>query len=740
MELRVGILRPIGSHSELRLLCLAPGAARDSRRERTRPAARLDGAVHLAEGFTMMTEAHSKVSASHLKRDAYLYVRQSTVRQLFENQESTKRQYALKQRAVALGWPLERVIVIDSDLGQSGASSIDREGFQRLVAEVGLGRAGIVLGLEVSRLARNSSDWHRLLEICALSQTLILDEDGVYDPCTFNDRLLLGLKGTMSEAELHVLHARLRGGILNKARRGELQSPLPIGFVYNAQGQVALDPDAQVQATLHHFFATYRRTGAARSTIKALREEKVLLPRRVRTGPRRGDLVWGPLNHWRALQLLHNPRYAGAYFFGRHRSRKLADGRLRVDALDRDEWLTLLPGAHQGYISWDEFESNQRQLLENARAHGEDRRRSPAREGPALLQGLVLCGTCGARMTVRYHQRAHGLRPNYVCQSEGIERGTPICQDLPGAGLDEAIGDLLLATMTPVALEVALTVQREMVTRLDEADRLRNQRVERARYDVELARRRYMQVDPDNRLVADALEAEWNEQLRALSAAQEEYEKQRAADTLVVDEQRRAELLALCTDFPKMWRDPRTSMRDRKRVVRLLIEDVTLVRGEALHAHVRWRGGATRSLVLPVPKCAWELRQTPPEVLREIALLLEQHSTLDVARILNARGLRSGGGLPFTRSSVVHLRHAHGLRTRFERLRQDGLLTTREMALELGVSPRTVKIWRDAGLLRAERYNDKGECLYARIDGAAPRKQQGKKLSDRRLEQQVLSD
>ena len=683
----------------------------------------------------MTTETYSKVSASHLKRDAYLYIRQSTVRQVFENQESTKRQYALKQRAVALGWPLERVIVIDSDLGQSGASSVDREGFQRLVAEVGMGRAGIVLGLEVSRLARNSTDWHRLLEICALSRTLILDEDGIYDPCTFNDRLLLGLKGTMSEAELHVLHARLRGGILNKARRGELQGPLPIGFVYNAQGRVVLDPDAQVQAMLRHFFATYRRTGAARATIKALREEKVLLPRRIRTGPRRGDLTWGPLNHWRALQLLHNPRYAGAYFFGRHRSRKLADGSLKVEVLERGEWFTLLPDAHEGYISWNEFETNQRQLLEHAQAHGEDRRRSPPREGPALLQGLVLCGSCGARMTVHYHQRAGGLCPNYVCQREAVEHGTPPCQDISGAGLDEAIGDLLLATMTPVALEVALTVQQEMVTRIDEADLLRRQQVERARYDAELARRRYMQVDPDNRLVADSLEAEWNERLRALAAAQEAYEKQRAADTLVVDDQRRAQLAALCTDFPKMWRNPKTSMRDRKRVVRLLIEDVTLVRAEALHAHVRWRGGATQSLVLPVPKCAWELRQTPPEVLREIAVLLEQHSTLEVARILNARGLRSGGGHPFTRSIVIHLRHAHGLKTRFERLRQDGLLTMREMALELGVSPCTVKIWRDAGLLRAERYNDKGECLYPRIDGDAPHKQQGRKLSDRQAKQ-----
>jgi len=256
----------------------------------------------------MRDERGQKVSASHLKRNAYLYVRQSSLRQVFENTESTERQYALRQQAIALGWPVEQVIVIDTDLGHSGASAVDREGFQRLVAEVGLGKAGIVLGLEVSRLARNSSDWHRLLEICALSDTLIADEDGVYDPAHFNDRLLLGLKGTMSEAELHVLKARLQGGLLNKARRGELALPLPVGLVYNAQNRVILDPDQRVRETLAFFFQTYRRTGSATATVKAFRAQELLFPRRLRGGPNKGGLVWGPLAHSRALQVLHNPR------------------------------------------------------------------------------------------------------------------------------------------------------------------------------------------------------------------------------------------------------------------------------------------------------------------------------------------------------------------------------------------------------------------------------------------------
>lgn len=687
-----------------------------------------------------MTDAHSKINASHLKRDAYLYIRQSTVRQVFENQESTKRQYALRQRAVALGWPIERVIVIDTDLGQSGASSTDREGFQRLVAEVGMGRAGIVLGLEVSRLARNSTDWHRLLEICALSHTLILDEDGIYDPCSFNDRLLLGLKGTMSEAELHVLHARLRGGILNKAKRGELQGPLPVGFVYDARGRVVLDPDAQVQASLRHFFATYRRAGAARTTVKMLRDEKVLMPRRIRTGARKGEIVWAPLEHWRALQFLHNPRYAGAFFFGRFRSRKLADGKSKVETLPREQWLTLLPGAHEGYISWEEYETNQRLLREQSQAQGQDRRRSPPREGPSLLQGLVLCGKCGARMTVRYHQRGDALRPNYVCQREGIERGTPICQDVPGAGVDDAVGDALVAMMTPVALEVALTVQHELTTRIDDADKMRKQQVERARYEADLARRRYMQVDPNNRLVADSLEAEWNDRLRALADAQEDYERRRAAETLVIDEQQRARILALATDFPRLWRDPKTSMRDRKRMVRLLIEDVTLARAAEIHAHLRLRGGTTHSLALPLPKCSWELRQTSPEVIQEIDALLDRHTDQEIADILNERGRRSGEGLAFSRRIVLRLRRDHGLTPCLDRLRASGMVTLAQMARRLRVSTSTVKVWADAGLLRAQRYNDKGQRVYATLDGAAPRKLQGTKLSRRRPDRKISSN
>jgi len=444
----------------------------------------------------MTQDTHQKVTNLHLRRNAYLYIRQSTLRQVFENTESTKRQYGLRQRAMALGWPEERIVVIDNDLGQSGASAADREGFQRLVTEVSLGRAGIVLGLEVSRLARNNTDWHRLLEICALTDTLILDEDGIYDPAHFHHRLMLGPKGTMSEAELHVLRARLQGGIRNKAQRGELIIKPPIGFVYDPEGVLVLDPDKQVQQALRFLFDTFRRTGSASATVKLFRQQSLLFPRRVSSGPQKGERVWGALGHCQVLRILHNPRYAGAFVFGRHHIRRTVDGHYRVVAVPQQQWQMLIPAAHPGYLSWEDYQQNQQRLRENAQAIGSDRRRSPTREGPALLQGLILCGRCGQSMTVRYHVRHQRLCPDYVCQREGIEHAQPVCQHVPGSGIDEAIGALLIDAVSPVAIEVALNVQQELQSRLEEADRLRLRQVGRAQYEADLSRHRYMLCDP----------------------------------------------------------------------------------------------------------------------------------------------------------------------------------------------------------------------------------------------------
>jgi len=668
--------------------------------------------------------ASEKISADHLRRDAYLYIRQSTLRQVMENTTSTDRQYALRERAVALGWGIDQVVVIDEDLGRSGASSEGRDGFQRLVADVGMGKAGIVIGLEVSRLARNNADWHRLLEICALSETLILDEDGLYDPCAFNDRLLLGMKGQMSEAELHLLKARLRGGQLVKARSGELIMPLPVGLVYDAAGRVVLDPDQGVRDAVAHLFATFGRTGSARATVKAFAADGLLFPSRVQTGPNKGTLGWFPLRHHRVLQVLHNPRYTGAFAYGRRRARRGPDGTTRYLLQPRESWIVLIPGAHVGYVSWDTYEDNLRRLAESSQSRGEDRRKSPPREGPALLQGIAVCGRCGSRMTVRYHTRREVTYPEYICQRRGIEDATKICQSIPGEALDAAIGALLLASVISVTLDVALAVQSELESRAVEADALRRQHVERARHAAEQSRRRYMAVDPDNRLVAVNLEADWNEALRVLTSAQEDYERQ-SAKASPLAEKDRARIVALASDFPKLWSDPRTPQRERKRMVRLLIEDVTLSRDGAITAKVRFRGGPTTDLDVTVGLSAPDARRTPALVVAEIDRLLDHHTEADIADQLNEAGIISGTGQSFHSGIVHHIRVKHGLDPREQRLRTRGLFDLAETAERLGVCTSTVKKWHHEGLVTGEALNHKGEHYYE-IPAVTPRKATGR--------------
>jgi DNA invertase Pin-like site-specific DNA recombinase len=559
-----------------------------------------------------------RITTRHLHRLACLYVRQSPRQPVCENTESTARQYALRERAVALGWPPERIMVTDQDSGHSGASAADRAGFQRLVAEVGLGKVGLVLGLEVSRLARSSSDWHRLLEICALAGPLILDEDGLHDPTTFNDRLLPGLKGTMSEADLYVLRARLQGGILNKARRAALKLHLPVGFCYAEDDRIILDPDRQVQDTLRLLFRTFQRTGSASATVRAFRRDRVPFPRRVRRGPHHGALVWGDPQHHDVLRLLHNPCYAGAFVFGRTRTSKTVDGKTPIAPLPRAEWQVVVREAHVGYTPWGVHGRQLAQLAANSQAYTPQRLRPP-REGPALLQGVVLCGRCGERMTVRYHQRGgRRIVPDYLCQRAGIARGEPPCQRVPGRDLDTAIADVLVEVVTPETVALTLAVQDELVARATEAARLRQLQVERAQYEADLAQRRYLRVDPDNRLVADVLEAEWNATLRALAEARDAAEQQHQQDQARLSATERETMLALPQEFTRFWHDPRTAERERKRVVRLLIEDVTVQKTDHILAQIRFKGGATRTLTVPLPPPFTQSRLTPPDTLTAI--------------------------------------------------------------------------------------------------------------------------
>jgi len=655
-----------------------------------------------------------KVTANHLKKQAYCYIRQSTMKQVLENTESTKRQYALRERAIVLGWPIINIVTIDSDQGETAASIADREGFQKLMTEVSLGRVGLVMGLEVSRLARNHADWARLLEICAITDTLILDEEGIYDPTNFNDRLLLNMKGTFSEVELHILKSRLRGGVLNKARRGEFRTRLPIGFIYDHNGNVILDPDKQIQQTIHLLFDVFRRTGAAFATVKAFWNDDIKFPRRPYSGPNKGILEWCTLAYGQAQQILKNPRYTGAYYYGRQRTRRNIDGSISHFKVPRDEWIALIRDAHPGYITWDEYEENLQRIKENAIAYNNINRKTPPREGPCLLQGIAICGKCGQRMTIRYKYRQQGrIDPVYLCQRSRIEKGAPNCQYIPGACVDNAIGELLIDSVTPLTLEVALEVQHELESRFNEADKLRKQQVERAEYEANLARRRFMQADPDNRLVVDTLEADWNAKLHQLSDAQENYEKQRLSDSTKLEKTKQNKILDLAKNFPKLWKNSKTPVREKKRMIRLLLDDVTLIKEDEIIIHVRFKGGATKTLKIPLPPKGWQHAVTDSEVVKQIDELLENHGLIEIAEILNKRGHKSGTGRPFDDKLVGGIRANYALKTRYARLRSKGKLTTKEMANLLNVSEGTIINWKNKGLLKTHPFNDNNnKCLY----------------------------
>jgi DNA invertase Pin-like site-specific DNA recombinase len=653
-----------------------------------------------------------QVTAHHLTRLACLYVRQSTLQQVMENTESTSRQYALRERALALGWAEERIVVIDQDLGHSGASAADRLGFQRLVAEVGLGQVGLVLGLEVSRLARNSSDWHHLLEICALTHTLILDEEGLYDPSTFNDRLLLGLKGTMSEAELFVLRARLQGGILNKARRGALKLPLPIGLCYTEGNVIVLDPDLQVQTSIREVLRCFQQTGSACATVRHFHQHHLLFPRRVRCGPHQGEIAWGDIQHHDVLRVLHQPAYAGAYVFGRTHVTRTADSKIHIEDVPRSEWIALVKDAHVGYITWEDYEKNEAQLAVNSQAYAPERF-SPPREGPALLQGLLICGTCGERMTVRYHQRGgQRIVPDYLCAHKSIERGERPCQRTPGSDLDRAIGVLLAERVTPEALALTLAAQEELVQRAEEAQRLRHLQVERAQYEADLAQRRYLKVDPDNRLVASVLEAEWNTKLRELEEARVVEEQYTQSDQHQVSAQERVEADEVPERFRRFWHDPKTTVRERKRAVRLVIEDVTVHKTDQIVAHIRFKGGAMQTITVALPPPFAQSRLTAPSTLAAIDRLLDEYTDAQVAEQLNQQGYRTFDGLLFHSTHVYQLRRHHGLLDRYARLRARGLLTAEELAHYHDVSAQTIWRWYRQGRIVGAPYNNRGSCLF----------------------------
>jgi len=638
-----------------------------------------------------------KVTSAHLERAAIVYVRQSTLVQVREHTESTLRQYDLAGQAARMGWPGSAIEVIDADLGLSGRTASHRDGFKQLVARVCLGEVGAVFGLEVSRLARSNADLARLLELARLTSTLVIDNDGVYDLSDINDRLLLGLKSQMSEAELHWLTSRMNEAKRAAARRGELRVPLPVGLVYDDDGDVVIDPDEEVAAAISDVFAAFTATGSAYGVAGAFAGRR--FPRRAYGGTWAGQLRWGRLTHARAAGILRNPAYAGAYVFGRRRSRQVVDpdGSVRssVTELPRDQWEVLIPDHHPGYITWEDYLANEAKLAANRTNAGA----RPPREGTALCQGIVFCGACGRAIQVRYQDRY----PRYECSHSRADHvATPLCGSVRADTIDQAVAAALLAAVEPAQVALALAAAEEVTVRRRRSVRAAELAVERARYDADRAERAFLACEPENRLVARTLEARWETRLADLAGTEAALAAQRSARPELPGPDQLAVTIA---DLPALWSAPATSDKDRKRLLRTLLADVTITPSASAPAQItvglRWKSGASQQVQVTRRRSAVQLRCTDPaaiELARRIGPGLDNNA---LAAALNDAGHRTGTGQPFDGVAAGNLRSYH--RIPYPSLLEAGELTPRQVAQIVGVSAGTIHYWINAGYLTARR-------------------------------------
>lgn len=655
-----------------------------------------------------------KIQSSHLERQAAIYIRQSTLMQVRNNTGSTTRQYDLARKALNLGWDQTGIRIIDQDQAQSGASSKGRNGFQMLVTEVSLQHVGAVFCLEASRLARSNSDWYRLLEICALTDTLVIDEDGVYDPSQYNDRLLLGFKGTMSEAELHWLHQRLLGGKLAKAQQGQLRFRLPTGLVYDPSQHVVLDPDEEVQAAVRLIFSLFDQYHSAMKVVTHFAQHQLRFPTRHWGGVRAGELSWAPLHHGRVLSILHNPAYAGAYVYGRtHTRTRLLPGEVplikgRTRQVRQKDWQVIIHNAHPGYLSWQQFLRNQQQLDSNRTWRFEDRQ-GAVREGSALLQGIVICGVCGHRMAVRY--RANDIS-QYECHLAHTKRGEKTCQTMRGDGIDAAVASSFLAAIQPAQLEVSLTAIGQIEAQAQQVEKQWRLRLERVRYEAQLARRRFMSVEPENRLVARSLERDWNEKLAEVERLEQEHAALAPQMVHSISPEERQRILALAQDLPTLWQATTTTNTQRKQLLRFLIKDVTLAKREHdIQIGIRWQTGALTELSIERPKTAAEACKTDPKVVDRIRELAPTHPDLQIIQRLNQEGFVPGRGGVFTRGKVRWLRHKHKIKTGCpenpltvtNEPRGDGRYSARATAEILNTDISTIAAWCESGRLDSIR-------------------------------------
>jgi len=643
-----------------------------------------------------------KIADHHLMRNACIYIRQSTMAQVRFNQESTERQYNLADQAKSLGWMPEQIRILDRDLAQSGALTAKRDDFKTLVSDVAMGQVGAIFSLESSRLARSNKDWHRLLELCAVTKTLVFDGDGCYDPSDFNDSLVLGMKGTFAQAELHIIRARLHGAKLNKAQKGELRFPLPVGLVFESD-KIVLDPDQEVQGAVRAVFTLFEQENSAYAVVQRFHQLGLLFPRRSYGGVWDGKLIWGRLTHSRVIGVLANPSYAGTYVFGRYQSCKKIGptGEICTQSrqMPQDQWRVVIPNHHPGYITWDQFLANRSRLAAN-RTNSEVLA-GPAREGLCLLQGVLLCGICGRRLSTRYTGNG-GLYPSYDCNSRSRD-APPLrhCMSLPAKPLDDAIAARLLTAVTPLTIKLALDALTNLEARDKAISAQWHRRIERARYDADLAERRYEEADPSNRLVASTLEKRWNDAMQRMIELEAEIAGfERQAMRSLTSEQKQ-QILQLGNDFPRLWKAPTTSACDRKRMLRLLISDITIVKGpdpKLLRLQIRWQGGATETIeVRQRPNRADAVRY-PEALVAKIRALAERHADKEIAVRLNAEGLTSSTSKSFTASMISWIRFKHRVPGPS---RLPGTLTVSEVRARYGVSMHVVYYWIARGIVAA---------------------------------------
>lgn len=662
-----------------------------------------------------------KIQNYHKEKIAYIYLRQSTMGQVLHHQESTERQYALKNKALEYGWPKENVKVLDGDLGLSGTQMTNRNDFKMLVADVSM-KVGAVFALEASRLSRSSTDWHRLLELCSLTKTLIIDEDGCYDLADFNDQLLLGLKGTMSQAELHFIRARLHGGKLNKAKKGQLRFPLPVGLCYDDQGNIIQDPDDQVRNTVKLLFAFFKEKGSAYGIVRKFGLLNIKFPKRAYGGVWNGKLIWGRLTYARTLSILKNPCYAGAYVFGRfkHQKKLLTDGTIfsKIEPVPMDSWQVLIKNHHEGYITWEEFSHNKTVLQQNLTCGVETMMSSPPREGEALLQGTLLCGTCGRRMTVRYTGH-NGIYPKYECNWRKREGLTgKACLSIRCDIIDQAISTRLLQVMKPAQIEIAIKAMEEIERRDAATDNHWHMQIERTDYETQLAQKRYEEVDPSNRLVAATLEKRWNDALVKLEQVKQQAQEYQQKQKVIITPEQKEKIFNLAQDLPRLWYSPTTKAKDRKRMVRLLINDITLeklLESNKIILHIRWQGGACEDMDIDSPPKMYDKLRYSPEIVSKIRSLAKSLVDRQIVEILNNQGILSAKGKPFTVSMIKWIRYKHSIP--LPALKNSDELTIKELTEKLGVTNHVVYYWIEQGYVKARKINE-GSPYWIKMDPA----------------------